>query len=111
MNGTVLYCVLNLHVSHLYARQWRKGEQLGHPQLKVEAEAVEEGPDVNQLTRAQPQGGDGEGAEGRQELLEDFVVIPADVVVNIPAKVTTPLQPDEGTTSLFPIYTMPVLSL
>lgn len=75
----------NLDVSHFNGRKWRNGEQLGHPQLKVEAEAVEKGPDVNQLTRAKPQGGDGESADGRQELLEDFIVIPANVVVNIPA--------------------------
>lgn len=78
--------VVYLNVSHLYGRKWRKGEELGHPQLKVEAEAVEKGPDINQLTRAQPQGGDSEGAEGCQELLEDFIMIPADKVVNIPAK-------------------------
>ena len=75
-----------LSISHLYERKWQKGEELGHPQLKVEAKAVETGPDVNQLTRAQPQGGDGEGAAGRQELLEDLIMIATDIVVNIPAK-------------------------
>lgn len=75
-----------LDVSHLYGRKWWQREELGHPQLKVEAEAVEKGPDVNQLTRAQPQGGDSEGAEGRQELLEDFIMIPTNIVINIPAK-------------------------
>lgn len=73
-------------MSHLYGRKWWKGEELGHPQLKVQAKAVEKGPDVNQLARAQPQGGDSECAEGRQELLEDFIVIPANIVINIPAK-------------------------
>lgn len=75
-----------LNASHLYGRKWRKGEELGHPQLKVEAKAVEKGPDVNQLTWAQPQGGDSEGAEGCQELLEDFIVISTNIVVNIPAE-------------------------
>lgn len=72
-------------VSHLYGRKWWKGEELGHPQLKVEAKAVEKGPDVHQLTRAQPQSGDGESADGSKKLFEDFIVIPSDVVINVPA--------------------------
>lgn len=72
-------------VPHLYGGEWWNGEELGHPQLKVEAEAVKEGPDVHQLTRAQPQGGDGEGTDGSQQLLEDFIMIPTNVVINIPA--------------------------
>lgn len=77
------FCV---SVSHLYSRKWWKGEELGHPQLKVEAKAVEEGPDINQLTWAQPQGGYSEGAESRQELLEDFVMIATNIIINIPAE-------------------------
>lgn len=79
--------IVYLNVSHLYGRQWRKGEDLGHPQLKVEAKAIEKGPDVNQLTRAQPQGGDSEGADGCQELLKDLIVIPANIVINVPATI------------------------
>ncbi len=74
-------------VSYLYSRKWWKGKELGHPQLKVEAKAVEKGPDINQLTWAQPQGGDSKGAEGCQELLEEFIMIPTNIVINIPAKV------------------------
>ncbi len=73
-------------VSYLYSGKWRDGEELGHPQLKVEPKAVEKGPDINQLTWAQPQGGDKECADGCQELLEDFIMITTDVVINIPAK-------------------------
>lgn len=76
---------VNVNVSHLYGRKWWKGEELSHPQLKVEAEAVEEGPDVDQLTWAQPQSGDSEGTDGGQELPEDLIVISPDIVVNIPA--------------------------
>lgn len=52
------------HFPHLNGGKWWKGEELGHPQLKVEPKAVEKGPDVNQFTWAQPQGGDSEGADG-----------------------------------------------
>lgn len=44
----------SVYVSHLYGRKWRNREKLGHPKLKVETEAVEKGPDVNQFTRAEP---------------------------------------------------------
>lgn len=77
--------LFHLTLSHLNGRKWRKGEELGHPQLKVEAKAVEDGPDVDQLAGAEPQRRDGKGAHGGQELLEDPVVISTDVVVDIPA--------------------------
>lgn len=77
--------MFRLTVSHLDGRKWREGEELGHPQLKVEAKAVEERPDVNQLAGAEPQRRDGKGAHSGQQLLEDSVVIPTDVVVDIPA--------------------------
>lgn len=64
-----LHIVVHLSVSHLHGWKRRQGEELGHPQLKVEAKAVEEGPEVDQLARAEPQCGDGEGTEGCQELL------------------------------------------
>lgn len=71
---------------YLYGRKWRYGEELGDPQLKVEAKAVEEGPKINQFTGTQPQGGDGESADGRQKLFEDFVMISTNIIINIPAK-------------------------
>lgn len=81
-----------LIVSHLYGRKWWKGEELGHPQLKVETKAVEKGPDINQFTWAQPQGGDGKSADGCKKFFEDLIVISTNVVVNIPARDTTMSQ-------------------
>lgn len=77
-------------VAHLDGGKGRQGEEFGHPQLKVEPEAVQDRPDVDHLAGAQPQGGDGEGAQRCQELSEDLIVIAADVVVDVPAEV-----PDE----------------
>lgn len=74
-------------MAHLHGGEGGDGEELGHPQLKVEPEAVENRPDVDHLAGAQPQGGDGEGAQGRRQLPEDPVVVAADVVVHVPAKV------------------------
>lgn len=85
--GTYVYTTSHLHDG----KRW-KGEELGHPQLKVEAEAVEERPDVNELARAQPQGGDGKSAGGCKELFKDLIVIPTNVVINIPAKVQHRLE-------------------
>lgn len=74
-------------VAHLDGGKRRQGEEFGHPQLKVEAEAVQDRPDVDHLARAQPQGGDGEGAQRCEELSEDLIVLAADVVVDVPAEV------------------------
>jgi len=60
------------------------GEQLGGPQLKVEAEAVEESPDEHRLTGSQPQDGDAEGAQRRHQLLHHVLVSSSQVVVHIP---------------------------
>lgn len=73
--------------AHLDGGKRRQGEEFGHPQLKVEAEAVQDGPDVDHLAGAQPQGGDGEGAQRGEQLSEDLIVIAADVVVDVPAEV------------------------
>lgn len=72
-------------ISHLHDWKGWKGEELCHPQLKVEAKAVEKGPDVNQFTRAQPQGGDSESADGCKEFFKDFVVVLTNIVINISA--------------------------
>lgn len=73
--------------AHLDGGKRRQGEEFGHPQLKVEPEAVQDRPDVDHLAGAQPQRGDGEGAQRRQELSEDPIVVAADVVVDVPAEV------------------------
>lgn len=61
------------------------GEELGGPQLKVEAEAVEEGPGQHHWPRPQPHDGHPVGAHGGQQLLQHVVVLPAQVVVHVPA--------------------------
>lgn len=61
------------------------GEELGRPELKVEAEAVEESPDQHHLTGPQPQDGDAEGAQRRHQLLHHVLVFAAQVVVHVPA--------------------------
>lgn len=68
---------------YLYGGKGPKREELGHPQLKVEAEAVEERPDIDDLAGSQPQGGDSKCADCGQELSEDAVVVPAQVVVDV----------------------------
>lgn len=70
--------------SYLNGRQRGQGEELSHPQLKVQAEAVEEGPNVHQFTRSEPQSSDNKGADCSDQLLEDSVMISANVVIDIP---------------------------
>lgn len=59
-------------------------EELLHPELKVEAKAVEDRPDVNDFTGPQPQGGDGKGGNGGHELLHDVVMVLSNVVIHVP---------------------------
>lgn len=71
-------------VPHL---QFGKGlllEELLHPELKIEAKAVEDRPDVNNLAGPQPQGGDGKGGDGGHELLHDVVMVLSNVIVHVP---------------------------
>ena len=59
----------------------------GHgPQLEVETEAVEEGPDQHHLAGSQPQDGDAEGAQRRHQLLHHIVMLPTQVIVHVPAR-------------------------
>lgn len=69
--------------------QFGKGpqlEELLHPELEVEAEAVDQGPDVNDLTGPQPQCGDGKGGNAGHQFLQDVVVVLPNVVIHIPKK-------------------------
>lgn len=70
--------------AHLQFGEGLPLEEFLHPELKVEAKAVEDRPDVNNLTGSQPQSGDSKGGNGGHELLHDVVVVLSDVVVHIP---------------------------
>lgn len=69
-----------------YLHRWERlhGEELGGPQLKVEAEAVEEGPEKHNPARAEPQQSDSIGAESRNQLLQNILMLPTQVVIHIP---------------------------
>lgn len=64
------------------------GEDLGHPQLKVEAEAVEESPDENDPTRAEPQRRDTVRTQCGDQLVQHVIMLTTEVIVHIPAKFT-----------------------
>lgn len=67
--------------------QFGKGpqlEELLHPELEVEAEAVEQGPDVNDLAGPQPQRGDGKGGSAGHQLPQDVVMALPNVVIHVP---------------------------
>lgn len=59
-------------------------EELLHPELKVEAKAVADGPDIDNLTGPQPEGGDEEGGDGGHQLLQDVVMVLSNVIIDIP---------------------------
>lgn len=61
------------------------GEELGGPQLKVEAETVEESPGQHRLAGSQPHDGDPVGAQGGNQLLQHVIMFPTQVIVHIPA--------------------------
>lgn len=65
-------------------RQWA---EFGQPQLKVQTEAVEEGPDVHQLTRSKPQCGDAECANGSNKLPENPIMVFPNVVIHVSVEV------------------------
>lgn len=59
--------------------------QLLHPELKVEAETVKNRPQVDDVTRPEPQSGDNERGHGGSQLWDHGRVIPANVVIHISA--------------------------
>lgn len=59
--------------------------QLLYPELKVEAEAVKNRPQVDDVTRPEPQSGDDECGHRRGQLWDHGGVIPANVVIHISA--------------------------
>lgn len=59
--------------------------QLLYPELKVEAKAVKNRPQVDDVTRPKPQSGDDEGGNGGSQLWDHSGVIPTNVVIYIPA--------------------------
>lgn len=61
------------------------GEELGGPQLKVEAETVQESPDQHHLAGSQPEDGDAKGAQCCHQLLHHILMFSTQVIVYIPA--------------------------
>lgn len=70
--------------AHLQFGEGLPLEEFLHPELKVEAKAIEDRPDENNLTGSQPQSGDSKRGNGGHELLYDVVVVLSNVVVHIP---------------------------
>lgn len=71
--------------AHLYLCQWPTLCQLLYPELKVEAEAVKNRPQVDDVTRPEPQSGDDERGHRCGQLWDHGGVIPANVVIHISA--------------------------
>lgn len=71
--------------AHLDLCQWPMLCQLLCPELKVEAEAVKDRPQVDDVTRSEPQGGDDEGGHRGGQLRDHGGMIPADVVIHVSA--------------------------
>lgn len=69
------------------------GEELGGPQLKVEAETVKESPDQHHLAGSQPEDGDAEGAQRSHQLLHHIVMFSTQVIVHIPEDNETASEP------------------
>lgn len=69
------------------------GEELGGPQLKVEAETVKESPDQHYLAGSQPEDGDAKGAQCRHQLLHHILMFSTQVIVYIPADNEEALEP------------------
>ena len=68
-------------------------EELGGPQLKVEAEAVEESPHQHHLAGSQPQDGDAEGAQRCHQLLHHILVFSTQIIVHVPVDNETAPEP------------------
>lgn len=62
--------------------------QLLHPELKIEAEAVKNRPQVDDVTRPKPQSSDDKCGHGGGQLRDHGGMIPADVVIHVPAEKT-----------------------
>lgn len=71
--------------SNLKGSKRLHGEELGGPQLKVEAETVEESPDEHHLAGSKPDDGDAEGAQRCNQLLQHIVMFSTQVIIHIPA--------------------------
>lgn len=71
--------------AHLDLCQRPTLRQLLYPELKVEAEAVKNRPQVDDVTRPEPQSGDDEGGNGGGQLWDHSGVIPTNVVIYISA--------------------------
>lgn len=62
------------------------GEEPGRPQLKVEAETVEEGPEQHRRAGSQPDDGDPIGAQCCNQLLQHIIMLSPKVIIYIPVK-------------------------
>lgn len=74
--------------SYLNGKEGLHAEELGDPQLKVEAEAVEESPDEDDPARPEPQRRDAVRAEGSDQLVQRVIMFTAQVIIHVPAKFT-----------------------
>lgn len=70
--------------SYLHPSKLIQLEELLHPELKIEAKAVADGPDVDNLAGTQPEGSDQKGGDGGHQLLQDVIVVLSNVIVDIP---------------------------
>ena len=75
----------NLLLTNLKRRKRLHGEELGRPQLEVEAETVKEGPDEHDLAGSQPEDGDAEGAQRCHQLLHHIFMFSTQVIIHVPA--------------------------
>lgn len=71
--------------AHLELCQWPMLCQLLYPELKVKAEAVENRPQVDNVTRPEPQSGDNKRGHGCSQLWDHRGVVPANMVIHISA--------------------------
>lgn len=74
--------------TYFHGKEGLHGEELGRPQLKVEAEAVEESPDEDNPARPKPQRRDAICAEWGDQLVQHIIMFTAEVIIHIPAKFT-----------------------
>lgn len=74
--------------SHLNGTEGLRGEDLGHPQLKVETKAVEESPGEDGPARPEPQRRDAVRTERGDQLVQHVLMFTTEVVIHIPATFT-----------------------
>lgn len=83
-----MLCVPSETIQYLNRCKRLHGEELGGPEFKVEAKAVEESPEKHHPAWAQPQQSDPVGTEGRYQLLQHTLMLSTQVVIHIPESKT-----------------------